>query len=153
MAELKMPDVNAVMIAGNLTSDPSYRMTHSGARVVNFYLASNRRFKDNSGQTRESVCYVGVVAWYKLAESCSLSLRKGSAVLIEGELQSRVWKNEDGSNRTVVEIKARRIQFLSRKDVEDLNRDFPSDEPNALSESLNDGDSQQGQFDYKLMDM
>ena len=115
MAELKMPDVNSVMIAGNLTSDPSFRRTSNGTPVANFYIASNRRFKDNTGQWRENVCYVGVVAWYKLAESCAESLHKSSAVLVDGELQSRIWKNEDGSSRNVVEIKARRIQFLNKR--------------------------------------
>lgn len=115
MAELKMPDVNSVMIAGNLTSAPSFRRTSNGTPVANFYIASNRRFKDNTGQWRENVCYVGVVAWYKLAESCAENLHKSSAVLVDGELQSRIWKNEDGTTRNVVEIKARRIQFLNKR--------------------------------------
>lgn len=115
MADLKMPDINSVMIAGNLTSDPSFRRTSNGTPVANFYIASNRRFKDNTGQWRENVCYVGIVAWYKLAESCAENLHKSSAVLVDGELQSRIWKNEDGSTRNVVEIKARRIQFLNKR--------------------------------------
>ena len=118
MADLKMPDINMVMIAGNLTSDPSFRRTTNGTPVANFYIASNRRFKDNTGQWRENVCYVGVVAWYKLAESCYENLRKGSAVLIDGELQSRTWKNQDGTTKNVVEIKARRIQFLNKRKKE-----------------------------------
>lgn len=115
MADLKMPDINSVMIAGNLTTAPSFRKTTNGTPVANFYIASNRRFKDNTGQWRENVCYVGVVAWYKLAESCAENLHKGSAVLVDGELQSRIWKNEDGSTKNVVEIKARRIQFLNKR--------------------------------------
>ncbi len=110
-----MPDINSVMIAGNLTTAPSFRKTTNGTPVANFYIASNRRFKDNTGQWRENVCYVGVVAWYKLAESCAENLHKGSAVLVDGELQSRIWKNEDGSTKNVVEIKARRIQFLNKR--------------------------------------
>ena len=115
MADLKMPDINTVMIAGHLTADPSFRRTTNGTPVANFSVASNRRFKDNNGQWRENVCYVGVVAWYKLTESCAENLRKGNAILVDGELQSRIWKNEDGSTKTVVEIKARRIQFLSKR--------------------------------------
>ena len=116
MANLKMPDINNVLVAGNLTCDPSYRKTTNGTPVANFFIASNRKFKDNNGQWRENVCYVGVVAWYKLAESCFENIQKGSAVIIDGELQSRSWRNDDGSSRNVVEIKARRIQFLNRKD-------------------------------------
>jgi single-strand DNA-binding protein len=112
-----MPDINSVLIAGNLTRDPAFRKTTNGTPVTNFWIASNRRFKDNNGQWRENVCYVGVVAWYKLAENCAENLKKGYSVVIEGELQSRSFKTEDGHNRNIVEIKARRVQFLNRKDA------------------------------------
>ena len=126
MANLKMPDINNILIAGNLTCDPSFRKTTNGTPVANFFIASNRKFKDNNGQWRENVCYVGVVAWYKLAESCYENIQKSSAVIIEGELQSRSWRNDDGSSRNVVEIKARRIQFLNRKN--NLKIDLENDE-------------------------
>ena len=119
MVNLKMPDINNILIAGNLTGDPVLRETSNGTPVANFYIAANRKFKDNTGQWRENVCFVGVVAWYKLAESCFEYLKKGAAVMVEGELQSRNWKNEDGSNNNVVEIKARRIQFLNRQNKKD----------------------------------
>ncbi len=116
MAEIRMPDVNSVIIAGNLTREPSFRRTTNGTPVANFWIASSRRFKDNTGQWRENVCYVGVVAWYKLAETCAENLQKGAAVLVEGELQSRSLRGEDGRNRNIVEIKASRVQFLNRRD-------------------------------------
>jgi single-strand DNA-binding protein len=116
MACLKMPEVNHVMIAGNLTKDPVVRKTSNGISVINFCLASNHRFRDSANQWSEDVCYVGVVAWSKLADSCMAKLRKGSAVLVEGELQSRTWHGEDQTARTVVEIKAHRIQFLNKQE-------------------------------------
>ena len=140
MNDLRMPDVNTVLIAGNLTRDPSFRRTTNGTPVANFWIASNRKFKDNTGQWRESVCYVGVVAWYKLAETCAENLRRGCAVLIEGELQSRSLRSDDGRNRNIVEIKARRIQFLNKRDeseedeqdhsgqIDDLTEDAEPDE-------------------------
>jgi single-strand DNA-binding protein len=132
MSNLKMPDINNLLIAGNLTCDPSFRKTTNGTPVANFFIASNRKFKDNNGQWRENVCYVGVVAWYKLAESCYENLKKGSAVIVDGELQSRSWRNDDGTSRNVVEIKARRIQFLNRKDFSkngsELEEDFAEKE-------------------------
>ena len=128
MNELKMPDVNSVIIAGHLTCDPSFRKTTNGTPVANFYITCNRKFKDNNGQWRENVCYVGVVAWYKLAESCYESLKRGSAVLVDGELQSRSWRSEDGTTRNVVEIKARRIQFLNRKAALDSESELLNDD-------------------------
>ncbi|MBU0517551.1 single-stranded DNA-binding protein, partial [bacterium] len=83
MADLRMPDINTVIIAGNLIKDPSLRYTTtSGVPVANFSIASNRKFRDNSGQWKEDVCIIGVVAWYKLAESCYENLQKGSAILV-----------------------------------------------------------------------
>lgn len=116
MADLKMPEINYVIVAGNLTKDPVFRQTTNSTPVVNFSIASNRKYKDSSNQWQEDVCYVGIVAWNKLAESCRERLKKGSAVLIDGELQSRSWKSEDGHNRSIVEIKARRIQFLNKRE-------------------------------------
>jgi single-strand DNA-binding protein len=144
MADLKMPDINNVLVAGCLTSDPIFRKTSSGTAVVNFYVASNRKYRDNSGIWRENICYVGVVAWHRLAEACNEVLKKNHSVLIDGELQSRNWHNEDGSTRNVVEIRARRVQFLDRKterDVEELvtgqeSTDKPAaDQPAAKTDS------------------
>jgi len=143
MADLKMPEINYVIVAGNLTKDPVYRQTTNNTPVVNFSIASNRKYKDSSNQWQEDVCYIGVVAWNKLAESCREKLKKGNAVLVDGELQSRNWKSEDGHNRSIVEIKARRIQFLNRRSktegiekiettleepvIKDLEKDFSGD--------------------------
>ena len=115
MADLKMPEVNSIVIAGNLTKDPTIRQTMNGTPVANFTIASNRKYRDASNQWQEEVCYVGVVAWNKLAESCGTRLKKGNAVLVDGELQSHAFKTDDGFNRNVVEIKARRIQFLNKR--------------------------------------
>lgn len=138
MAELKMPEINYVIVAGNLTKDPVFRETTNGTPVVNFSIASNRKFKDSSNQWQEDVCYVGVVAWNKLAESCRDRLKKGSAVLVDGELQSRSWKSEDGHNRSIVEIKARRIQFLNKRLIGSDNGTEKEDDVTIVSEDEND---------------
>ena len=117
MACLKMPEINCVLIAGNLTKDPTLRKTANGIPVANFCIASNRKYRDANNQWSEDVCYVGIVAWSKLAESCMEKLHRGNAVLVDGELQSRTLHNEDGFSRTVVEIKAHRIQFLNKLDI------------------------------------
>jgi len=117
MADLKMPIINNVIIAGNLTRNPVFRQTTNGTPVVNFCIATNRKYRDANNQWQEEVCYVGVVAWNKLADSCMHRLKKGSAVLIDGELQSHQFKHDDGLNRNIVEIKARKIQFLNKKTI------------------------------------
>lgn len=136
MADLKMPEMNSVVIAGNLTKDPIFRQTTNGTPVVNFTVASNRKFRDSGNQWQEDVCYVGIVAWNKLADSCRDRLKKGSAVLIDGELQSRNWKTDDGHNRSIVEIKARRIQFLNKRGrLSDVAvEQGPEEEPSSFTD-------------------
>lgn len=137
MADLKMPEINYVIVAGNLTKDPIFRQTTNKTPVVNFSVASNRRYKDSSNQWQEDVCYVGIVAWNRLAESCRDRLKKGSAVLVDGELQSRSWKTDDGHNRSIVEIKARRIQFLNKRIfINDVEPDILAEEENNLTNTF-----------------
>ncbi len=156
MADLKMPEVNCVVIAGNLTKDPIFRETANKTPVVNFHIAANRRYKDSNNQWQEDVCYVGVVAWNKLAESCRNRIKKGSAVLVDGELQSRTFKSDDDKARTVVEIKAKRIQFLNKygktesvwdeeSAVEESTEEKAEvDESLTIEESSDNGNSNEG---------
>ena len=146
MAELKMPELNSVIVAGNLTKDPVFRTTSNNTPVVNFHVAANRRYKDSSNQWQEDVCYVGVVAWNKLADSCKDRLRKGSAGLVDGELQSRTFKTEDGKNRTIVEIKAKRIQFLNK-----FSKSNNGSDDTSFSED-DDTDYEDNSFDKFLTD-
>jgi len=155
MADLKMPEINYVIVAGNLTKDPTFRQTTNKTPVVNFSVASNRRYKDSSNQWQEDVCYVGIVAWNRLAESCRDRLKKGSAVLVDGELQSRSWKTDDGHNRSIVEIKARRIQFLNKRifvnDVEPgtlAKKDNDLTNTLTISENGNDSIDESNSVDY-----
>ncbi len=149
MADLKMPELNSVVVAGNLTKDPIFRETTNGTPVVNFHIAVNRRYKDSSNQWQEDVCYVGVVAWNKLADSCRDRIFKGSAVLVDGELQSRTFKTDDGKNRTIVEIKAKRVQFLnklSKQNGDDYSSDSSDDDDD------NDSSYEDNSFDKFLSD-
>lgn len=151
MGDLKMPELNSVLVAGNLTKDPIFRQTSNNTPVVNFSIAANRKYKDSTNQWQEDVCYVGIVAWNKLAESCKERLKKGSAVLVDGELQSRSWKTEDGHNRSIVEIKAKRIQFLNKvgkfangdlNTVVDASEEDLAYEDNSFDKFLSDEESE-----------
>jgi single-strand DNA-binding protein len=107
-----MANLNKVLIIGNLTRDPELRYTPGGTAVVNLRMATNRRYKDKSGEAKQEVCYLTVVAWDKQAEVCNQYLHKGSPLFVEGRLQSRSWDGPDGKKRSVLEIRAERVQFL-----------------------------------------
>lgn len=115
--ELRLPSLNKVIITGNCTHDPEVRYTQSGAAMCSFGIASNRAYRDknNPNEWKEETTFVRVVTWRQLAERLGDQLSKGSAVLVEGRLDSRSWEAEDGSKRTTIEISADRVQALDRR--------------------------------------
>lgn len=111
---MKLPQINRVIISGRLTRDPELRYTPNGTAVINMGLASSRKFKDSSGEWNEATTFLDAVAFGELAERCGEFLHKGSAVLMEGSLQSRSWETESGQKRSKVELRALRVQFLDK---------------------------------------
>jgi single-strand DNA-binding protein len=115
-------DLNRVMIIGRLTQDPELRTTPGGQPVVNFSVATNRRWQDQQGNRQEQVEYHNVVAWRKLAEIASQYLRKGRQVYVDGYLQTRTWQGKDGQQRQRTEIIAENLILLgSREEVSSAN--------------------------------
>src|SRR5438876_1120917 len=107
--------LNKVMIIGNLGRDPELRYTQRGTPVCNFTVAVNRpgRVDDATGQRAEDETeWFAVVAWDKLAETCSQYLAKGRKVYIEGRLQTRSWEGQDGQKRSRVEVLAQQMVML-----------------------------------------
>ncbi len=109
-----MPDLNKVMLMGNLTRDPEVRHTPKGTAVGDLSLAINQSYKAQDGQLREEVCYVDVVTWGRQAETCKEYLTKGSPVFVEGRLQLDQWETKEGEKRSRLRVRAERIQFLGR---------------------------------------
>lgn len=107
-----MASYNKVLLMGNLTKDPELRYTPQGMAVVNLRLAVNRRYKNKNQELKEEVCFITAVVWNKQAETCNQYLHKGSPVFIEGRLQSRSWEDASGQKRSVIEVRAERVQFM-----------------------------------------
>lgn len=118
MAELRLASINKVIISGRLTRDAEVRYTPAGSPVSTLPVAINRNYKSQEGEWRSDTTYVNVVAWDKLAERAGQLAKKGAAVMIEGRLQSRSYEASDGGRRSVLEVRAERLQFLDRQSKE-----------------------------------
>lgn len=108
-------NLNKAFIIGNLTRDPELRSLPSGAAVTSFGVATNRVFKDKTGQKKEDVQFHNIVAFGKQAEIAKQYLFKGSSVLIEGRIQNRTWEAQDGTKRNRTEIICERLQLGPRR--------------------------------------
>jgi single-strand DNA-binding protein len=107
-------DLNKVMLTGRLGKDVELRVTPTGRSVATFRVASSRNVKDGDNW-KEQTEWFQVVAWEKLAETCSNYLHKGSHVFIEGRLQTREWQDKEGQRRFSTEVIATDMTMLDSK--------------------------------------
>lgn len=103
--------MNYVSMIGRLTKTPDIKQTTTGKNVCTFTLAVNRRYKDAQGNAVTD--FFTVVAWGKLAELCGRHLDKGRKCCVMGELQNRSYETKDGTKRTITEIVAEQVEFLT----------------------------------------
>lgn len=103
---------NSVTLGGRLTSTPELRSTQSGTKVTSFSIAVNRRGAKDGEQTAD---YFNCVAWKERAELIVKYFVKGSSILIDGELQTRKWKDNQGNDRNTTEVNVSQIHFVDSK--------------------------------------
>jgi single-strand DNA-binding protein len=114
-AELRLGSLNVVILIGRVTMDPDLRYTAGGAAVLGFRIAVDRVWRDKtSDEWKKEASFFNVNLWGQAAERLSKTMKKGSAVLVEGQLRSRSWEGKDGEKRYVVEISSNRTQVLDK---------------------------------------
>lgn len=112
-----MPNLNKVLLMGNLTRDPELRVTPKGTSICQFSLAINREFKLESGEKREEVLYVDVEAWGKGAEIVAKYCAKGRPLYVEGRLRLDTWEDKNTKEkRSRMKVVMEQFQFLGGKD-------------------------------------
>ena len=104
---------NKIILMGNLTRDPEIRMTPKGTAVANFGLATNRKFRDESGADREEVCFIDVEAFGKDADNIGKYFTKGKGILVEGRLKLEQWEDKSTKEkRSKHRVTLERFTFL-----------------------------------------
>ncbi|MCF7948878.1 MAG: single-stranded DNA-binding protein [Spirochaetaceae bacterium] len=105
-----MNNLNSIIVEGNLTRDPEYRLTPKGKPVCMLSVASNRYYKKDE-ETKEETSFFNVETWAKLADNCNQYLTKGRGVRVVGRLKQDRWTNAEGQNRERLKIVAEHIDF------------------------------------------
>ena len=98
--------VNKVILIGNLGADPEVRHTQDGRPIVNLRVATSETWRDKaSGERRERTEWHRVVIFSEgLARVAEQYLKKGSKVYLEGQLQTRKWQKQDGTDAYSTEV-------------------------------------------------
>lgn len=110
-----MPNVNLVVLCGNLTRDWEMQYTPSGIAVGKGGMAINKKWKTATGEAKEKVCFVDLVAYKKTAEVLAQHTHKGSCVHVVGELEFDQWEDKQtGAKRSKHKVTVNNFQFMDR---------------------------------------
>ena len=109
-------DLNKVMIIGRITNDLDVKKIEStGSSVVNFNLATNRKYKNKEWNVMEEVEFHRCVAYWTLADMFGQYLEKGRKIYIEWRLKTRKWEDTNGTTRYSTEIVLEDFTFCDSK--------------------------------------
>ena len=115
---------HTLLIVGNLGRDPEMRYTQNGSAVTSLNVATNKTYTDQAGQQVKKTVWFRVSVFGKQAESCNEYLKKGSLILVEGEINAdedgnpKIFTRNDGSSGASYEVMAKNVRFLSTKSEE-----------------------------------
>ena len=99
-----MLHINRVTLLGHAGRDPDIRPLKGGDRAANFSLATTRRWKGQDGQPGEATEWHRIVVYGGAVDAVEKLVRKGAALLVEGRLATREYRDRKGIERSVTEI-------------------------------------------------
>ncbi|MEJ2648437.1 MAG: single-stranded DNA-binding protein [Sedimentisphaerales bacterium] len=130
-----MASYNKIILLGNLTRDPQLSYTPNQTAVVDFGLATNRKWTGQDGSQREETCFVDCRAFGRPAENINKYLSKGRMVFIEGRLTFDSWTAQDGSKRSKHRVTVENFQFLPVTGAPGADRQNANNMDNGPDES------------------
>tara|TARA_R110002020_G_scaffold172323_5_gene362647 strand:+ start:3390 stop:3827 length:438 start_codon:yes stop_codon:yes gene_type:complete len=99
-----MSSINQVNLVGRVGSEPESRSFANGGGVTNLRLATSEKWKDkDTGEWKERTDWHTVAAFGGLAKVLGLS-RKGQMLAVVGQLRTRKWQDQNGSDRWSTEV-------------------------------------------------
>ncbi len=112
-----MPNLNKVILMGNLTRDPEIKYTPKGTAIAAFGMAINRNYTLESGEKREEVTFVDCEAYARLAEIIGEYCKKGKPLFVEGRLKLDSWDDKtSGQKRSKMKVVVETMQLLGGRD-------------------------------------
>lgn len=109
--------MNKVILTGNLTKNPELTETQSGIAVCKFSIAVGRDYTNADGERETD--FFNITVWRGRAENCGKYLKKGNKVAVVGSLQNRTYEDKEGIKRTVTDVIANEVEFLTPKQQEE----------------------------------
>jgi len=116
--------LNEIRFLGRSVKDAELKNVGE-SRVATFRLVSNRRIKKRDGTYDEKATYIDCEVWNQRADYASSYVKKGTPVLVRGQLETDEWTSKEGQKRSKLKIYASEIQAerpRQDKPVEDADQ-------------------------------
>lgn len=127
---------NQVILIGRMGKDPIIKKSRgtNPTSFVSFSIATYKKFKDKKITNWSQVHY-----WGDKQSAWAMEwLKKGMLVQINGELSTRKYKDQQGAERTVTDVRAYEIIMLANpRNLERTERreeEYPEPEPEATTQ-------------------
>ena len=119
--------LNKALLIGNLGQEPEVRYAPSGTAITTISVATSETWKDKTtGEKKERTEWHRCVMFNQLAEIAAKYLHKGSKVYLEGQMRTRKWQADDGTDRYSTEVVVRDMQMLDSKQAGGPSQEDPA---------------------------
>ena len=137
---------NKVIMVGNLTRDIELRYLPSGTAVSKSAIATSYKYKSQTGEQKEEVCFLDINFFGRSAEIANQYLTKGSKVAIEGSLKLDSWTDQSGQKRSKHSVRVDSMEMVGSK------QDGAQKQPVKV-EQYNQGGQKVAEYDMPSFDV
>ena len=99
-----MLHINRVTLLGRAGRDPEIRELPGGGKAATFSLATTEKWKGRDGEPAESTEWHRIVVYGGAVEAAGALVRKGVAVMVEGRLSVREYRDRQRNAKRATEI-------------------------------------------------
>jgi single-strand DNA-binding protein len=124
--------MNKCILYGNVGKDPESKVINQKT-VTKFSLATNKSYTNQAGEKVTDTSWHNIVLWGKVAETASKYVKKGSSIIIEGEISYRSYENKEGQTVYITEIIGHNLHFTGTKP-----EDKPAEKKSTAMSDINE---------------
>lgn len=101
-----MSSINQVILLGRVGADPEIKTTGGGLKIANLRIATSETWRDKqSGERKEATQWHTVVCFNEnVSKIIEQYVKKGSQIVVQGQLEHRSWEKADGGKGYASEV-------------------------------------------------
>lgn len=104
--------MNLCIFIGRLTKEPTLETSMNGKSYIRNTVAVDRRYKTNDGPSAD---FFDFTAFGGTAEFISKYFKKGSRIVLTGEMQNDTYTNKEGRRVTSTKLNVEKAEFAESK--------------------------------------